>query len=360
MLTASAFSVSVTLNYPYSHMNKILSLILSFLALPLSVASGNDSFDSLPKCSVKRLSGSLTLGYDTLANDRGVVLSHSVLGGDGSPIGLLKYNYDFGKKNAWSWDGMVYFRDVTSGHRLYGCPNYGYDAVYSMAYGQAIAAGLSASTASAVASSTAAVKSQERVKQANAESEWVLQNGLKYTRDKWNVAMGHSFIRGGVLGVFAKHFRHQGASCLNEVYLRPEWTPAPWVTVGVDLRYSFSGIHGWWFLPDITFKAPLWSEGDTVKLAAVAKFAMAATADYFDETDSACNNGSQAYYCKLSMPWFVNDNWVLTPGMGLHWLGKGAIYVNKRSKFAIATGNSTYVPFRNFAVVGSFAATYRF
>ena len=277
-------------------MNKTLSFLFGLLTFSVAAAAEVSSFEELPAVSAKRLSGSLTLGYDTLANDRGVVLSHSVLGGDGSPIGALKYNYDFGRQGKWSFDGMVYFRDVTSGHRLYGNPCYGgsgADMVVHKLY----------PTLPPTHPMYAQVREQvckTRIKQANAESEWVFQNGLKYTEEKWNVAFGHTFIRGGVLGVFAKHFRHQGASCLNEVYLRPEWTPAPWVSVGVDVRHSFSGIHGWWILPDITFKAPLWREGDTVKLAAVAKFAMAATGDYFDETDSACNNGSQTYYIKLS------------------------------------------------------------
>ena len=337
-------------------MKKTLSFILGLLTLSVCSAGEMNSVDAQPEVSAKRLSGSLTLGYDTLANDRGVVLSHSVLGGDGSPIGALKYNYDFGKEGKWSFDGMVYFRDVVSGHRLYSNPNFG--GLFAHALVAQKFPSLVPGTP-AYNSALAAVQ-KTPVKQANAESEWVLQNGFKYTEEKWNVAFGHSFIRGGVLGVFSKHFRRQGASCLNELYLRPEWTPAPWLTVGMDLRQSISGIHGWWFLPDITLKAPLWRDGDTVKLAAVAKFAMAATADYFNETDSACNNGSQAYYIKLSTPWFVNEHWVLTPGMGLHWLGKGAIYVNKRSKYAMATGNYSYVPFRNFAVVGSISATYRF
>lgn len=337
-------------------MNKTLSFLFGLVTFSVAVAAEVSSFEEQPAVSAKRLSGSLTLGYDTLANDRGVVLSHSVLGGDGSPLGALKYNYDFGRQGKWSFDGMVYFRDVVSGHRLYSNPNFGGPYSHFIVQNRFPTLPVGSPAYNAALSAV----QHTSIKQANAESEWVLQNGLKYTEEKWNVAFGHTFIRGGVLGVFAKHFRHQGASCLNEVYLRPEWTPAPWLSVGVDMRHSFSGIHGWWILPDVTLKAPLWREGDKVKLAAVAKFAMAATGDYFNETDSACNNGSQAYYIKLSTPWFVNDNWVLTPGVGFHWLGKGAIYVNKRSKYAVATGNYSYVPFRNFAVVGSISATYRF
>lgn len=337
-------------------MNKTLSFLFGLLTLSAAAAAELSSFEELPATSVKRLSGSMTLGYDTLANDRGVVLSHSVLGGDGSPIGLLKYNWDFGRSGGWSWDGMVYFRDVTSGHRLYGNPTFGPNFAQNYVHQM----NPTLPVGSPTYNNAVQQMTKRCVKQANAESEWVLQNGLKYTQDKWNVAFGHSFIRGGVLGVFAKHFRHQGASVLNEAYLRPEWTPTKWLSVGVDVRHSFSGIHGWWFLPDVTLKAPLYKEGDKVKLAAVCKLAMAATADYFDDTDSACNNGSQAYYMKLSLPWFVTDHVIITPGVGLHWLGKGAIYVNKRSAYARATDNPTYVPFRNFAVVGSVSATYTF
>lgn len=356
-------------------MKKTLFTLMAGLTASVAMAdSAADSFSDLPAVSAKRLSGSMTLGYDTLANDRGVVLSHSVVGGDGSPFALLKYDYDFGKQGKWSFEGMVYFRDVVSGHRLYSNPNYGYAPVYDIAYAQALPMAQAAYAnnpmvfggatpeqyAGMKAGEQASIKSQQKVKQANCEPEIVFQNGLKYTADKWNFAFGHTFIHGGILGVMAKHFRNQGASALNEVYVRPEITPTKWMSIGCSVRRSISGIDGWWFEPDVTFKAPLYMEGDKVKVAAVAKFAMAATSDYFDHTDSACNNGSQSYYIKLNTPWFVTDNFILTPGVGFHWLGKGAIHCNKRSRYALATGNTTFVPFRNFAVVGSLSATYKF
>ena len=335
-------------------MKKTLCTLLACLTASVTVAAGTDSFGDLPAISAKRLSGSLTAGYDTLGNDRGVVLSHSVVEGDGSPFAALKYNYDFGKEGKWSWDGMVYYRDVTSGHRLYGNPNIG------PGYAQYLALQNGLTPDNPAFAPTVAGLQKRAVKQANCEPEIVFQNGLKYTEDKWNIAFGHTFIHGGILGVMAKHFRNQGASALNEVYIRPEITPAKWVSIGCSVRRSISGIDGWWFEPDVTFKAPLYMDGDKVKVALVTKFAMTATSDYFDHTDSACNIGSQAYYIKVSAPWFVTDNVILTPGVGFHWLGKGAIHCNKRSRYAIATGNSTYVPFRNFAVVGTFAATYTF
>lgn len=335
-------------------MKKTLCTLLACLTTTVTMAAGTDSFSDLPAVSAKRLSGSITAGFDTLANDRGVVLSHSVVGGDGSPFGAIKLNYDFGKEGKWSWDSMIYYRDSTSGHRLYSNPNIG------PIYAGYLAMQMGISPSSPDFAPQVNALTHRPVKQANCEPEFVVQNAVKYTNDKWNVAFGHSFIRGGILGVMTKHFRKQGCSVVNEFFVAPEWTPAKWMSAGVAIRYSASGITGWWFEPNVTFKAPLYMEGDKVKVAAVAKFGMTSTSDYFDHTDSACNNGSQSYYIKLSTPWFVTDNVILTPGVGFHWLGKGAIHCNKRSSYAIATGNYSYVPFRNFAVVGTFAATYQF
>lgn len=367
-------------------MKKTLCTLLACLTSSVTMAAGTDSFADLPTVSSKRLSGSITAGFDTLGNDRGVVLSHSVVGGDGSPFAALKYDYDFGREKKWSFEGMVYYRDVVGGHRLYGNPTFSATNIQAAsAYQSCMTAigagygdypnpqlggltpnqmigvleskGMNAGTAHKINSSAG---NGYHVKQANCEPEIVFQNGLKYTEEKWNIAFGHTFIHGGILGVMAKHFRNQGASTLNEFYIHPEITPVKWMSAGVSVRRSISGIDGWWFEPDVTFKAPLYMQGDKVKVAAVAKFAMAATADYFDHTDSACNNGSISYYIKLNTPWFVTDNVILTPGVGFHWLGKGSIWCNKRSRYATATGNHSYVPFRNFAVVGSFSATYTF
>lgn len=348
-------------------MKKTLITLLACLSTAAATAAttpATDSFSDLPCLSAKRASGSLTLGIDTQGNDRGVVLSHNVLSGNGSPIGVLKYNYDFGKEKYWSFDGMVYYRDQMSGHALYGNPSFPSEAPSAMLNkitAGLVAQGVPAATAAAMAPSVYESKyAGHTIKRCNAEPQIVLQNGLKYTRDKWNVGMGYTFIHGGILGVMAKHFRERGHSKVAEVYLHPEVTPFPWLSMGCSVRYSVAGIPGWWFEPDVTVKAPLVKDGDKVKVAAVAKFAMTATADYFDNTDSACNNGSQAFYIKLSTPWFVDDNVIVTPGVGFHWLGKGALKCNERSSFRPLTGNPNDVPFQNFAVVGSLMATYKF
>ena len=68
----------------------------------------------------------------------------------------------------------------------------------------------------------------------------------------------------------------------------------------------------------------------------------------------------QAFWLKLSTPWFVNEakNFILTPAVSFNWLGKGGMKANEKSE-AKAYG-SDYVPFRNFAVVGDLTATYKF
>lgn len=347
-------------------MKRSLTLLcLSALSALASAQTSTDhDFAALPTVSAKRVSGSLTLGYDTLGNDRGVVLSHSVVEGDGSPFASLKLNYDFGRKGGWSYDSIVYFRDVTSGHRLYGNPTYGPQTAtalgYQYAQGLFNAGYITAADIPTTAANKAAELRRTAVKQANCEPEIAFVNDLHYAQEKWNVSFGHTFIHGGILGVMAKHFRHQGASCVNEAFIRPEFTPYKWVSAGVTTRYSFSGIDGWWFEPDITFKAPLIGTEDDVKVAAVLKLAMTATANYFNHTDAANGNGSQAYYTKLYLPWMVNDQLTITPGIGLHWAGRGAVRCNEKSSYARACNNNDFKPFRNFAVVGTIMCSYSF
>ena len=345
-------------------MKRSLTLLcLSALsALASAQPSTDHDFAALPTVSAKRVSGSLTLGYDTLGNDRGVVLSHSVVEGDGSPFASLKLNYDFGRKSGWSYDSIVYYRDVTSGHRLYGNPTYGPQTSAALGFKYALQQGLTPGTTqfNAVANQVSEQLRKTRVKQANCEPEIAFVNDLRYAQETWNVSFGHTFIHGGILGVMAKHFRHQGASCVNEAFIRPEFTPYKWVSAGVTTRYSFAGIDGWWFEPDITFKAPLIGTEDDVKVAAVLKLAMTATANYFNHTDAANGNGSQAYYTKLYLPWMVNDHFTITPGIGLHWAGRGAVRCNEKSSYARACNNNDFKPFRNFAVVGTIMCSYSF
>ena len=83
-------------------------------------------------------------------------------------------------------------------------------------------------------------------------------------------------------------------------------------------------------------------------------------ANFYDSAHNACSNGTQAFWLKLSTPWFVNEekSFILTPSVSCNWLGKGGMKANEKSE-AKAYGNG-YVPFRNFAVVGDLTATYKF
>lgn len=330
---------------------------------PVADASANASF--------KRLSGSLNAGYETNYNGRGLVMSHSVAEGDSAGFAALKYNYDFGKQSGWSWDGAMSYRNVPSGHTLYGNPQIGYgmwammggaagtQAAFDAQYGAGAFASLTPEQQQGVLD-MGYKTTAPHIKQCNIEPEIAFVNSLKYTREKWNIAFGHDFIHGGILGVMAKHYRKQSASCVNEVFIRPEWTPAKWVSVGCTTRFSFQGIRGWWFEPEVTFKAPIVGTPEDVKVAGVVQFGLTATADYFRSHYFACNNGTQGLWIKLATPWFVTKNVIITPSVTFDWLGKGAINANKTSEFRKYSQNSTNVPFRNFAVVGGCAVTYTF
>lgn len=327
--------------------------------------------------SFKRLSGSINAGYETNYNGRGLVMSHSVAEGDSAGFAALKLNYDFGSQGYWSWDSAIAYRDVPSGHTLYGNPNFGPTTMaainaYNMFSAMPGWSSLPASTdlgmfdprlagvTKGQLGMSVAGHENGKIKDANIEAELAIVNAVKYSREKWNVAFGHDFIHGGILGVMAKHYRDQGSSCVNEVFIRPELTPAKWVTIGCTTRFSFEGIRGWWFEPDVTFKAPLIGTPEDIKLAGVLQFGLTATADYFRSHYFACDNGTQAFWIKLSTPWFVTDRFIVTPSVSFNWLGKGAINANKTSEFRQHTENDSNVPFRNFGVVGGCAATYTF
>lgn len=339
---------------------KVRNLLLAALfAAPAiadtpATATTVDPLANEPVLSAKRLSGSLTVGYETNYTGRGYVVSHSVAEGDSVLYAAAKFNYDIGKRSKlWSLGHTIAYHAPTSGHKLYGNPGMGAGAVVATdSNGVGITAGQLGMTG-------------KKIKPANIENQFTLVTEAKYTRENWNIAFGHSFVHGGLLGVMAKHYRDQGASCVNEVFIAPEWTPRsmPWLSAGVKTSLSFQGIQGWWFEPYITGKFPL---NPNVKPATegsvlgVITLAMSATADYFADPYNACSNGSQAFWIKLSTPWFVKDNFILTPSVSFNWLGKGGIKANKGSEFRHYTENPTMVPFRNFGVVFGISATYTF
>ncbi|MBR1998856.1 MAG: hypothetical protein IJ993_10620 [Akkermansia sp.] len=323
--------------------NLLLAALFAAPAIADTPATTVDPLANEPALSAKRLSGSLTVGYETNYTGRGYVVSHSVAQGDSVLYAAAKFNYDIGKRSKlWSLGHTIAYHIPTSGHKLYGKPKLGPNHPSGAPAGTLVP-----------------------FPEKNIENQFTLVTEAKYTRDNWNVAFGHSFVHGGLLGVMAKHYRHQGASVVNEVFIAPEWTPRsmPWLSAGVKTSLSFQGIQGWWFEPYITGKFPL---NPSVKPATegsvlgVVTLAMSATADYFADPYNACGNGSQAFWIKLSTPWFVKDNFILTPSVSFNWLGKGGMDANRRSHVKHLTGNPNNIPFRNFGVVFGISATYTF
>jgi len=340
-------------------------LAAAMAALPaMAQTAPADSFDGLSPLSKERFSGAFSVGYDSNYCGRGIVMSHAVVEGDSEEFVALKLKYDFGRKSYWSVENTLSYRIASSGHTLYGNP----DA--SMATKMAVAAqkvGMPVAQLQAAYNAgmlppelKAALDSPQKIKQCNIENEFAVNTAVRYDREKWNIAFGHTFVHGGILGVMAKHYRDQGASCTNEVFITPAWTPTKWLDAGVTTRFSFQGITGWWFEPYVTFKAPVIGDAENVKMAAVLTFALSATAEYFNEGYFACSNGTQAFWIKLQTPYFVKDNFILAPYVSFNWLGKGALKANEESEFRKLSGDASNVPFRNFGVVAGVSATYTF
>ena len=323
------------------------ALILSALGCTSALAATPSAAPAAPQPNVtaetaqaiapvsKRLSGSLTVGYSSNYVGRGYVPTNTIVEGEGCINSVLQTKYNLDEEGTWSWNAAVVYNVIPSGHTLYGNPCY--DPRVSYVTGKT-----------------------GHIKQMNVENEFVVSTSVTYKKELWNVTLGYDMVHGGMLGVMAKHYHKQGASNVNEVFIRPEWTPAPWVSVNCTTRYSIQGIYGWWFEPQVTFKAPLIGTPENVKLAAKLDLGASFTADYFSAEDKACSNGGQTWWFRFSTPWFIQDNLILTPSISCHWAGKGAMKSNNRSEIRAATLNELNVPFKNFAVVAGVHLTYTF
>ncbi len=332
-----------------------LAMAVPAFATTVPAAPAADKYEGVAPVSAKRLSGALQIGYATNYTGRGYVVSHSVAEGDSVINTGLKLNYDFGKEKLWSMSTTFAYNVPTSGHRLYGYPYAGLNTIA----GKLMDAGYDEATAMGIAQTQVG---KVRTAQKNIENEFAIVTAFNYMSksELWNVSFGHDFIHGGLLGVMAKHYRDQGASVVNEVFIHPEWTPYKWLSMGVKTSFSFQGITGWWFEPNITVKAPIVGTPDDIKVAGILTMGLTASADYFDSRYFACANGTQAFFIKLQTPWFAKENLIITPGVSFNWLGKGGIKANKRSEFKEVTENPNCIPFRNFGVVGSVSVTYTF
>lgn len=359
------------------------SLITMMAAALMSPAfagdATTDSFQvSQPSQDFKRLSGAVHVGGGTAYTCHGYVPTTEVVQGEGYGMGAIQLAYDFGKEGAWSYVGAISYKAPFSGHTLYGNPqniSRSYfanqfasspDAIGQLG-GAANAAGaanawLAGDTTSPTYNAVEAEYNErnQAMGYKNIENEFILRNGLKYTRQMWNTSFGYDFIQGGIAGVVAKHFDHEKHSRMQQVWVNGEITPVAWFSADVNVARTFDTMHGWWVEAHARFKAPIIGSPEDITVAGILEFGGSFTDSFYKYRHNACDNGVQAYWVKLSTPWFVNEakNFILTPSVSFNWLGNGGRQANKQSH-AKAFGER-YQPFRDFAIVGDITATYKF
>lgn len=348
------------------------SLITLMAAAMMSPAfagdATTDSFQvSQPSQDFKRLSGAVHVGAATAYTLHGYVPTTEVVQGEGCGMGAIQLSYDFGKEGAWSYMGAISYRAPMSGHTLYGNPQ---NISRSYFAGKLAGTPLEPYAGAWLAGDTtaaggAAVEAQYQAKNKqmgykNIENEFILRNGLKYTRNLWNVSFGHDLIQGGIAGVVAKHFDGEDHSRMQQGWVNAEITPVAWFSADVNVARTFDTVAGWWIEAHARFKAPVIGSPEDIKVAGILEFGGSFTDKFYKYHHNACDNGVQAYWVKLSTPWFVNEakNFILTPSVSFNWLGNGGRQANKQSH-AKAFGDR-YVPFRDFAIVGDITATYKF
>lgn len=378
------------------------SLITMMVAALASTAfagtATTDSYQVSQQPDFKRLSGAVHVGAGTAFTCHGYVPTRAVVQGEGYGMGAIQLAYDFGKEGFWSYTGAISYKAPFSGHTLYGNPTMSRNqfvplaaaknamiganlssfdnSLPNMTVGQAWASGqlptiadqaAQAGQAGAAAALNAAngqldagYAQNRRMGAKNIENEFILRNGLKYTRNLWNVSFGHDYIHGGIPGVVAKHFDGENHSRMQQLWTNIEITPVAWFSADMNIARTFDTIDGWWFEWHARFKAPIIGTPEDIKVAGILEFGLSACSQFYTPSHNACDNGLQAYWVKLSTPWFVNEakNFILTPSVSFNWLANGGRQANKQSH-AKAFGQQ-YVPFRDYAVVGDITATYKF
>ena len=329
------------------------SLITMMAALMGVAYAGETTVVNAPQ-DFKRLGGAVHVGGGTAYTCHGYVPTRTVVQGEGVGMGAIQLGYDFGKEGAWSYTGAVSYKAPISGHTLYGNPGYSRDEF-------AGALGLPMTPPPGYSESfDAAYEKNGQMGAKNIENEFILRNGLKYTKDLWNASFGYDFIHGGIAGVVAKHFDGERQSRMQQFWVNGEITPVAWFSADMNIARTFDTIDGWWFEWHARFKAPIVGSPENIKVAGILEFGLSATAQFYSPSHNACDNGLQAYWVKFSTPWFVNEakNFILTPSVSFNWLGRGGRQANTQSHAKFY--GDKYTPFRDFAVVGDLTATYKF
>lgn len=332
----------------------------------------SDNFQVSAPQDFKRLSGAVHVGAGTAYTLHGYVVSRSVIQGEGYGMGAVQLGYDFGQEGNWSYTGALSYKAPFSGHTLYGAPTTITRDYFAGAAGLPFGPSSPNWNEPCIPVQTPAgeiyvtpeqayqSKKDHPMGEKNVENEFIVRNGLKYTKSLWNVSFGHDYIHGGIPGVVAKHFDHQKDSKMQQVWTNFEVTPVAWFSADLNCARTFDTVQGWWFEAHARLKAPIVGSPEDIKVAGIFEYGMSWTANFYDSAHNACSNGTQAFWLKLSTPWFVNEakNFILTPSVSCNWLGKGGMKANEKSH-AKAYGDQ-YKPFRNFAVVGDLTATYKF
>lgn len=345
-------------------------------ALMSSAFAGTNTTDSYvvsQQPDFKRLSGAVHVGVGTAYTLHGYVPTTAAVQGEGVGMGAIQLGYDFGKEGFWSYAGAISYKAPFSGHTLYGNPQTltrsGFAAHSNGAVPPPVNNSwehLNQTIPGATATEGQAYEGAYQAKKnkpmgaKNIENEFILRNSVKYTRKYWNASVGHDYIHGGIAGVVAKHFDHQKDSKMQQVFGTFEVTPVAWFSADIQAARTFDTVEGWWFEAHARLKAPIIGTPEDIKVAGIFEYGMSWCANFYESSHNACSNGTQAFWLKLSTPWFVNEekSFILTPSVSWNWLGKGGMKANEKSH-AKAYGNK-YVPFRNFAVVGDITATYKF
>ena len=317
------------------------SLITMMAAAMMSTAfageATTDTYQVTQQPDFKRLSGAVHIGAGTAYTCHGYVPTRAVVQGEGYGMGAIQLAYDFGKESFWSYTGAISYKAPFSGHTLYGAP-----------------------TKATLNTPNGPMTIDYPMPKKNIENEFILRNGLKYTRNLWNVSFGHDYIHGGIPGVVAKHFDLENHSRMQQVWTNMEITPVAWFSADMNIARTFDTIDGWWFEWHARFKAPIIGSPENITVAGILEFGLSATSQFYSPKHNACDNGLQAYWVKVSTPWFVNEEktFILTPSVSFNWLARGGRQANTQSH-AKAYG-SQYQPFRKHAVVGDLTATYKF
>lgn len=345
------------------------SLITMMAAAMMSTAfageATTDSYQVSQQPDFKRLSGAVHIGAGTAYTCHGYVPTRAVVQGEGYGMGAIQYSYDFGKESFWSYTGAISYKAPFSGHTLYGNPQNITRAKFASVAGLPDASMWGATEAHLGLPAGTLEKQYQQSKKVpmgskNIENEFILRNGLKYTRNLWNVSFGHDYIHGGIPGVVAKHFDGENHSRMQQVWTNMEVTPVAWFSADMNIARTFDTIDGWWFEWHARFKAPIIGSPENIKVAGILEFGLSATSQFYTPSHNACDNGLQAYWVKFSTPWFVNEEktFILTPSVSFNWLARGGRQANTQSH-AKAYGDQ-YTPFRKHAVVGDLTATYKF